>query len=263
MSIIVRGSMITLPSGLVGRVSSKKKNGWLRVGVNTPDGRKVISVRNCGFVKAVVEEAVVEDAKVDKDGKPKAKCGPSGYLLYAAEVRPTVKARLTDALAKDANLKPADLVRAIAVDWSALGDEGKAKWNTKAKTSVVSDVESEPKPEGVSPGDTITLPSGLVGRVETTNTNGWMTVSVVTANGHNVISVRNYSAKPKAVGVWTHGDNIMFRTLKTNSGMVLWHWQNGTIDKVLDDGWVRVYNDNDSKVNYVLDNITYLKTCTK
>jgi hypothetical protein len=32
---------------------------------------------------------------------------------------------------------------------------------------------------------------------------------------------------------------------------------------VLDDGWVRVYNDDDSGVHYVLDNITYLKTSTK
>jgi preprotein translocase subunit YajC len=194
MSIIVRGSMITLPSGLVGCVSSKKKNGWLRVGVNTPNGRKVISVRNCAFVNAfenavvvapVVEEPVVEEAVVEE-------------------------------------------------------------------------------PKGVSPGDTITLPSGLVGRVETTNTNGWMTVSVVTANGYNVISVRNYNALPNTVAkssAWTHGDNIRFRTLKTR--LIVERWQNGTIDKVLDDGWVRVYNDDDSGVHYVLDNITYLKTSAK
>ena len=217
MSIIVRGSMITLPSGLVGRVSSKKKNGWLRVGVNTPNGRKVISVRNCGFVKPVVEAPVVEAPVVEEvESKPEP--------------------------------------------------EGVAHWRCALQPARAPPVPVVEEPKGVSPGDTITLPSGLVGRVETTNTNGWMTVSVVTATGHSVISVRNYSAMPNTVAKsseWTHGDNIMFRTLKTTSGMVLWRWQNGTIDKVLDDGWVRVYNDDDSGVHYVLDNITYLKTSIK
>jgi preprotein translocase subunit YajC len=215
MSIIVRGSMITLPSGLVGRVSSKKKNGWLRVGVNTPNGRKVISVRNCGFVKPVVEAPVVEAPVVEEvESKPEP--------------------------------------------------EGVAHWRCALQPARAPPVPVVEEPKGVSPGDTITLPSGLVGRVETTNTNGWMTVSVVTANGHNVISVRNYNALPNTVAkssAWTHGDNIRFRTLKTR--LIVERWQNGTIDKVLDDGWVRVYNDDDSGVHYVLDNITYLKTSTK
>ena len=114
-------------------------------------------VRKRGPVAKSEEKSVTKktkkeakEAKGDKDGKPKAKRGPTGYLLYAAEVRPTVKARLTEALEQDTKLKPQDVVRAIALDWSALGDEGKAVWNAKAKTPVVSEVESEPAAESVS-----------------------------------------------------------------------------------------------------------------
>jgi hypothetical protein len=95
--------------------------------------------------KKVKKEA--KEAKVDKDGNPKAKRGPTGYLLYAADVRPTVRARLTDALEEGTKLKPQDVVRAIAVDWKALHAGRRAEWNAKAQTPVVSEVESEPEPE--------------------------------------------------------------------------------------------------------------------
>ena len=99
--------------------------------------------------KLVTKKAKKEakEAKVDKDGKPKAKRGPTGYLLYAADVRPTVRARLTDALEEGTKLKPQDVVVAIAVDWKALHAGRRAEWNTKAQTPVASEVESEPEPE--------------------------------------------------------------------------------------------------------------------
>ena len=54
----------------------------------------------------------------------------SGYLLYSAEMRETVKTKLT---ADGAKLKNQDIMTETGAMWKALSDEEKAPWNEKAK----------------------------------------------------------------------------------------------------------------------------------
>jgi hypothetical protein len=87
------------------------------------------------------------------DGKPKAKRAPTGYLLYAASVRPEVKAALLDEMHDDAQqrgdepgkLQPQLVVTAIAAHWQAESEETKRAWNEDAATrkSEASSTESE------------------------------------------------------------------------------------------------------------------------
>ena len=87
---------------------------------------------------SVTEEVVVVKPKAKKavaaDEKPKAKRGPTGYLLYAADVRPAVKEELTEALEEGAKLKPQDVVTEIAKRWNALGEEEQIVWKAAEKT---------------------------------------------------------------------------------------------------------------------------------
>lgn len=76
--------------------------------------------------------------------KPKAKRGPTGYLLYTKELRPEVKAEMEAELGEGEKLKPQDVVTALAARWKALGDEEKAQWNAKAKSPPASDDEATP-----------------------------------------------------------------------------------------------------------------------
>ena len=76
----------------------------------------------------------------------KSKRAPTGYLIFGKEMRPLVKSELQAALGDDEKLTPQAVVTEIASRWQALGDEGKAEWNSKAKTPDVSG-ESEQEPE--------------------------------------------------------------------------------------------------------------------
>ena len=86
-------------------------------------------------------------AKPDAD-KPKR--GKTGYLLYADEVRPEVKAELESELEDGEKLKPQDVVKAIAARWKAEDQEVRDEWNAKAKTPSTSDDEAE-KPKADKP----------------------------------------------------------------------------------------------------------------
>ena len=77
--------------------------------------------------KAVKKEVVSDDEK------PKKK-RTSGYLLYSADKREAVKAKLT---AGDAKLKNQDIMTELGAMWKALSDEDRAVWNDKAKGSDV------------------------------------------------------------------------------------------------------------------------------
>lgn len=82
--------------------------------------------------------------KAPDPDKPKAKRGPTGYLLYTKELRPEVKAEMEAELGEGEKLKPQDVVTALAARWKALGDEEKAEWNAKAKSPPASDDEATP-----------------------------------------------------------------------------------------------------------------------
>ena len=73
-------------------------------------------------------------AKVAKeDGEPKKKRAPTGYLMYASEMRPEVKA----ALIEDGNEtpKPTEVITEVAKRWKAMDDAGRDEWNAKAKAA--------------------------------------------------------------------------------------------------------------------------------
>ena len=92
-------------------------------------------------IKGSTAKASTSKKAADPD-KPKAKRGPTGYLLYTKELRPEVKAEMEAELGDDEKLKPQDVVTALAARWKALGDDEKAEWNAKAKSPAASDDEA-------------------------------------------------------------------------------------------------------------------------
>ena len=88
----------------------------------------------CDAVPEVKEKAGKKTKAVKKEissdeEKPKKK-RTSGYLLYSAEMRETVKTKLT---ADGAKLNNQDIMTELGKMWKALSDEEKAPWNEKAK----------------------------------------------------------------------------------------------------------------------------------
>ena len=74
--------------------------------------------------------------KEKADGEPKKKRGLTGYLLFAKEKRPEVKADLGEA-------KPTEVVTEVAKRWKALTEEERATWNERAKEGDEVEVEVE------------------------------------------------------------------------------------------------------------------------
>lgn len=58
----------------------------------------------------------------------------TGYMLYSGAVRPQVKAAMRDGLAEGEKLLPMNVLKAIAVTWTALSQEERDEWNMKAET---------------------------------------------------------------------------------------------------------------------------------
>ena len=89
------------------------------------------------LAKNASDEPVTKKTKKEKkekksdsdDDKPKTK-RTSGYILYSNAHRDEVKEELNDGETKAKN---PDIMRKLAENWNALGDEGKAEWNAKAK----------------------------------------------------------------------------------------------------------------------------------
>lgn len=85
-----------------------------------------------------LKEKKEDKKKEKKENKEKKEVDPnkpkktSGYLLYSADVREQVKAKLIE---DGGEGKPKDVVQAIAAKWKALTDEEKAVWNDKAKAT--------------------------------------------------------------------------------------------------------------------------------
>jgi hypothetical protein len=91
--------------------------------------------------------------KTDGDEKPKAKRGPTGYLMFTKDARPAVKAEMEAELEDGVKLKPQLVVTELAARWKALSAEETAEWNEKAKaakTPPSSDGEEEAKPAKVT-----------------------------------------------------------------------------------------------------------------
>lgn len=82
-----------------------------------------------------------KDEATSSTDAPAKKKRQTGYMAFAAVIRPEVKAELSQELADGEKLKPQDVVTEIAKRWSALSDDEKAEWNEKAKTPEASEEE--------------------------------------------------------------------------------------------------------------------------
>ena len=150
--VVLNLDVVGASPGDVGKVSSRKKNGWLRVTVERTG--KTISVRNIADrverfedikqceLRSLSPLQRLEDAATAELKENPAKyverrairdC-KSGYLLYADEVRAETNAELTETLKKGEKLKPQDVVFAIAAKWKAEEQEVRDKWNANSKT---------------------------------------------------------------------------------------------------------------------------------
>ena len=69
--------------------------------------------------------------KADATDKPKR--APTGYLLFANDVRPEVRAELELGLEEGTKLKPQLVVTEIAARWKALPEDDRNWWNAEAK----------------------------------------------------------------------------------------------------------------------------------
>ena len=76
------------------------------------------------------KEEKKKEKKEKKEVDPNKPKKTSGYLLYSADVRQQVKAKLIE---DGGEGKPKEVVQAIAAKWKQLKDEEKAVWNDKAK----------------------------------------------------------------------------------------------------------------------------------
>ena len=76
--------------------------------------------------KAKKEEAAAEE-------KPKKKRGMTGYLLFAKEKRPDVKAELVEG--GNESPKPTEVITEVAKQWKGLSDEQREEWNERAKAT--------------------------------------------------------------------------------------------------------------------------------
>ena len=118
------------------------------------DVEEALRELNLGDLKLVRKRGpspVEKSPRGKKSGgdKPKVKRGPTGYLLYAAEVRPEVREEMTGALEEGTKLKPQLVVTEIAARWKALSEEEQAAWKDRAKTPPTSDGDADSVTEEV------------------------------------------------------------------------------------------------------------------
>jgi len=78
------------------------------------------------------KEEKKKEKKEKKEVDPNKPKKTSGYLLYSADVREQVKAKLIE---DGGEGKPKDVVQAMAAKWKAHTDEEKGVWNDKAKAT--------------------------------------------------------------------------------------------------------------------------------
>ena len=74
----------------------------------------------------------VKATGLKKDGTPRKKRAPCGYMLFSNEKRSEVREELL-AEADGEKVPPGAVVKKLAEMWNALGDEEKEPYNTRAK----------------------------------------------------------------------------------------------------------------------------------
>ena len=84
------------------------------------------------------EEKPKKEKGVKAEKVEKKKRGMTGYLLFAKEKRPEVKAELI--ANGNENPKPTEVITEVAKRWKGMGEKEQTEWNERAKT--VSDDEA-------------------------------------------------------------------------------------------------------------------------
>ena len=149
---------ITMPNAIQGAIQAMCEDAISQaiVALSTKYGFDASEAQrelNLGKIQVKVASKSSSDKKAAEPDKPKAKRGPTGYLLFTKELRPEVKAELEAELADGEKVKPQNVVTTLAARWKALADEEKEVWNAKAKSPTSSDDEAvspedkEPEPK--------------------------------------------------------------------------------------------------------------------
>ena len=74
----------------------------------------------------------VKATGLKKDGTPRKKRAPCGYMLFSNEKRAEVREELVEE-ADGEKVPPGAVVKKLAELWNALGDDEKEPYNTRAK----------------------------------------------------------------------------------------------------------------------------------
>ena len=81
-----------------------------------------------------------ESKGLKKDGTPRKKRAPCGYMLFSNEKRSEVREELLKE-ADGEKVAPGVVVKKLAEMWNALDDEEKEPYNNQAKEMAESDIE--------------------------------------------------------------------------------------------------------------------------
>jgi hypothetical protein len=91
---------------------------------------------------------VIKDVKIDsakkeikglkKDGTPRKKRAPCGYMLFSNEYRSSIREQLLSE-SNGEKVPPGTVVKKLAEMWNALDDDEKEPYNSKAKSMIESD----------------------------------------------------------------------------------------------------------------------------
>jgi hypothetical protein len=101
---------------------------------------KITAIETKPVKKAVIEVNKKESKGIKKDGTPRKKRAPCGYMIFSNEKRAEVRDQLISE-ADGEKVPPGAVVKKLAELWNALGDEEKAPYNTRAKEMGESDEE--------------------------------------------------------------------------------------------------------------------------
>ena len=120
-------------------LSTEEQSVWNEKAKDTNSAASSLVSSDVGSLPASDEENAVVEKKITKkkekkvDAEPKEKKKPSGYLMFATDARPSIKAKLLEDLADGEKVPGPALMAAVAAAWKALDDDERKSWNNKAK----------------------------------------------------------------------------------------------------------------------------------
>ncbi len=129
-------------------LSTEEQSVWNDKAKDTNSAASSLVSSDVGSLPASDEEDAVVEKKITKkkekkvdaepkekkvDAEPKEKKKPSGYLMFATDARPSIKAKLLEDLADGEKVPGPALMAAVAAAWKALDDDERKSWNNKTK----------------------------------------------------------------------------------------------------------------------------------